>query len=76
MDETEELPDLSGVISLAGFDFLEYLEQEQLILKPRMEELGYSSIVFAMGEEDDFGPLTRIVQCVDPEGNDKTFFYG
>lgn len=76
MDEEEELPDLSDEISFEGFNFEEYFEQEQLILKPRMEEKGYSSIVFAMGEEDELGMLTRVVQCVDAEGNDRMFTYG
>jgi hypothetical protein len=77
MDEDEEeFADLWDVISSEGFDFNDYAEHEQIILKPRLEEKGYSSIVFAMGEEDSFGPLTRVVQCVDAQGNDTTFVYG
>lgn len=75
MDDEQELLNLEDEISFEGFDFEEYVEHEQIILKPRMEAKGYSNIVFAMEEEDEFGPLVRRVQCVDAEGNDKTFTY-
>jgi hypothetical protein len=75
VDEEEEYPNLEDEISFEGFDFAEYVEHEQIILKPRMEAKGYSSIVFAMGEEDELGPLIRLVQCVDADGNDKVFMY-
>lgn len=75
VDDEEEYQNLEDEISFEGFDFAEYLEHEQVILKPRMEAKGYSSIVFAMLEEDEFGPLIRVVQCVDAEGNDRTFTY-
>lgn len=76
VQEEVELPNLWDVISSDGFNYNDYAENEQSIIKPRLEEKGYSSIIFAMGEQDSFGPLTRIVQCIDSEGNDCQFFYG
>ena len=71
-------PDLADIISFEGFSFesSKYITEELEILQPRMEALGYKEIVFFPGEVDSFGPLTRLVMCINPDGNQVTFIYG
>jgi hypothetical protein len=71
-------PDLTKVISFEGFSFANqtYAEQELKILQPRLEALGYTKIIWMMGESDSFGPLTRLCSTIDPLGYPITFFYG
>jgi hypothetical protein len=67
---------LYEVISMDGFDYNLFIRDEKEILKPRLEEKGYTDIQFFMGEQDSFGPLSRICYCKDPDGNIKAFIYG
>jgi hypothetical protein len=71
-------PDLANVISFEGFDYDAgtYQEQERELLQPQLEALGYTEIVWFPGEVDSFGPLTRLVMCINPDGNVVTFIYG
>ena len=68
--------ELDEVISFDGFVFADYWNGEQNLLKPRLEELGYTNIRFYNGEADSFGPLMRVCECVDPEGNSRKYYYG
>lgn len=68
--------DLYEVISFAGFDWNKYRQGEEDILKVRLERKGFTGIVFKMGEQDSFGPLTRICLCFDSEGKRRRFIYG
>lgn len=69
--------DLYKIISFEGFTFsrYNYIKEEQELLKPRLEELGFSEIEFEMGESDSFGPLSRFCTCVDAFGNKRAFIY-
>lgn len=53
----------------------EYYLWEDNIAKPALEALGYKDIVFADGERDSFGPLTRIVYAKKDDISIK-FIYG
>lgn len=66
---------LSEVIDMRDFSFDEYWSQENLLVKPRLEELGFNNVHFLDGERDSFGPLTRIVRCWK-EGKKHQFIYG
>jgi hypothetical protein len=68
--------DLYEIISMDGFDYAMFFRDEQNILKPRLEKAGYKEIVFVMGEQDSFGPLTRVVVCTDKDDNRCYFIYG
>jgi hypothetical protein len=70
--------DLTKIISFQGFSFANatYHEQEVKILQPRLEALGYTKIIWMMGESDSFGPLSRLCSVIDPNGDPVTFFYG
>ena len=78
MSSEEGYPDLTEVISFAGFSFANatYHEQELKILQPRLEALGYTKIIWMMGEQDSFGPLTRLCSVISPDGKPITFMYG
>lgn len=59
-----EYKDLNDVIPnevWKNFSFSEYYRDEKRILKPALENAGYTNITFIMGERDSFGPLSRIV---------------
>lgn len=74
----EVYTELHKVISMKGFDYLRtsYILQEETILQPRLEELGYTNIKWLMGEYDSFGPLTRLCEATSPEGSKVMFIYG
>ena len=57
------------------FDFSSYYEGEEQIMKPRLEKLGYSRVVFRMGEQDSFGPLSRLVYA-EKDGQTYQWYYG
>jgi hypothetical protein len=52
--------ELEDIISFEGFTFQDWRNGELEILQPRLQAAGYYNIKWAMGEEDSFGPLTRI----------------
>jgi hypothetical protein len=58
-----------------GFSYADYRNGEQKILKPALEKLGYYNIAFYMGEQDSFGPLSRVVFAYK-DGVRFTFIYG
>ena len=66
------------LISFDGFEWNSktYFEQERTILQPRMEALGYSEIIWLNGEQDSFGPLTRVCRAFDRKGDLHWFVYG
>lgn len=56
-------PDLS-------FGLSTYREEERTLATPALEAAGYSiQGDWFDGERDSFGPLTRCVHAVDPDGN-------
>lgn len=69
---------LMELISFDGFDFSNegFLKSEQDIIKPQLEEMGFTNIFFRAGESDSFGPLTRVVQATTFQGKVVWFFYG
>jgi hypothetical protein len=78
--EQEEPPakyeNLDRIISFQNFDHDQYRYGEEHILKPQLEELGYTDIQFKMGESDSWGPLTRLCSARDSSGTKRWFFYG
>jgi hypothetical protein len=77
MAETEvEYEDLPDGISLKGFNWKYYRISEEDVLRPQFDAQGFRGVTFRMGEADSFGPLTRIVQCFDKDGNARKFIYG
>lgn len=70
--------DLGDVIGekMAGFSCSDWREGERTILKPALEELGYTDVSFYMIEQDSFGPLSRGVIARDKDGKRVRFYYG
>lgn len=75
--------DLKDIISFEGFDYDHYQRDEQAILKPRMQEHGYSHIMFY---EEVVGD-TVLRKCkatasgaafslIGAEGKEFVFYYG
>jgi hypothetical protein len=71
-----EYKDLQDVIDFTGFKHDMYRTGEQAILQPQLEALGYTHIKWSMGEEDSFGPLTRVCMARDKNGVVSWFVYG
>lgn len=72
----ENFGELYDHIDMTGFDYGKYREHEQSILKPRLEEKGFTDIKFIPGETDSFGPLSRGVRMTNKDGNRGTAWYG
>lgn len=72
----EEYEDLYEIISFEDFEFEKWYLHEDMILRPRLEDLGFWAIVFKPGETDSFGPLTRVVTAIDSNGSRRQFIYG
>lgn len=49
---------------------------ERDVAKPHIEAAGYRHVTFHMGEADSFGPLSRIVRAIGPDGEKKEWMYG
>lgn len=45
-------------------------------VKHYLEAQGWTEIRFVDGVRDSFGPLTRIMYGYDPNGNERSLFYG
>ena len=71
---------LGDIISFARFHFnvstSKIIQQEKEILEPQLLDLGYTDITWWMGEQDSFGPLSRLCKAIDKKGNEVTFIYG
>jgi hypothetical protein len=69
--------DLFTYLDLDGgaFDHRDYHQEEQTKIKPALERKGFTMISFSMGEQDSFGPLSRIVRGV-LNGKGYLFIYG
>lgn len=76
--DEEEYEELSNVISLDDITFgpHTYGDEELDILQPRLVAVGYTEIVWSMGERDAFGPLSRVCTCRDAAGEVRKFVYG
>lgn len=48
---------------------------EDVIVRPRLEAIGYYAINFHPSEANMFGPETRIVTCLDQNGKFRSFIY-
>ena len=48
---------------------------EDVIVRPRLEALGFYAINFHPSEANMFGPDTRIVTCLDQDNNFRSFIY-
>lgn len=72
-EETEELYD---VISLDGLNLHTLGENEDAIIRPRLEEQGFYAIHFENCAVNKFGVLSRIVTCIDYNGKYRKFIYG
>jgi hypothetical protein len=72
-EETEELYD---VISLDGLSYGSWEENEDIIIRPRLEEAGFYAIHFEDCAVDKFGVVTRVVTCIDNNGTFRKFIYG
>lgn len=76
--DVPEYEELSNVISLDGIRFMPhtYLDEELNVLQPRLMALGYTEIVWSMGDRDSWGPITRICTARDAVGEIRSFIYG
>ncbi|MET0467097.1 MAG: hypothetical protein ABW007_28330 [Chitinophagaceae bacterium] len=76
----EAYQNLGDIISFAKFHFnvptSSIVRQEIEILEPQLVDLGFTDIVWEMGEEDSFGPLSRLCHTKNPDGKEVTFIYG
>jgi hypothetical protein len=62
-------------LDAVAFDFSNYAEQEQTILKPALERKGFTRVAFFMGEQDSFGPLSRGIRAWKGDKS-YVFYYG
>lgn len=71
---------LGDIISFARFHFnvptSKIIQQEKEILEPQLIALGYTNISWWMGEEDAFGPLSRLCRATNNHGDEVEFIYG
>jgi hypothetical protein len=63
-------------INWSEFSFAEYYKAEKEILEPQLAALGYKDMKWSTGERDSFGPLSRVCECMDSEGNTVKLIYG
>ena len=75
-DEANDLFTFLDAIETVNFRFENYLDGEDKLLRPALEQRGFTNVCFGMLEEDSFGPLTRECVAVDPSGKTVRFFYG
>lgn len=75
-EESVSYVDLTDVVNFEGFDWEKYYEGERDILQPQLEALGYIRFEWGMGEQDSFGPLSRMCKALNTEGKVAWFFYG
>jgi hypothetical protein len=61
--------------AMEKFSFGNYYNDEEKVIKPALEKLGYSNIRFSMGEYDSFGPLSRVITAIK-NGQTVTLVYG
>lgn len=52
-----------------------YVKFEDLIIRPKLEEEGYYGINFHPSEANMFGPNTRVITCLDQDGEFCSFVY-
>lgn len=72
---TEFRGSLEDVIDFTDFNYANWWDGEDKILKPQLESLGYTNIRFSPGETDTYGPLTRMCYA-DLNGARLEFCYG
>lgn len=74
-ENAEDLFKVLGNERVKDFSFERYIEGEEKILKPALEQLGYNNVSFYMEERDSFGPLIRGCTAYK-DGQKHWFFYG
>ena len=58
-------------------DYTSYYDSEQNKLTPAIEKAGYQVIGgWSTSEGDSFGPLSRSLRAINPEGRQVKIFYG
>lgn len=67
---------LFELVSFEGFHFHKKEADEQRILMPQLQRLGYTNIEFDSNHDGYFEPQVRICRCVDKEGNPHRYYYG
>ena len=72
--EYESLDDFC--IDWSKFKYSDYYKSEQDLIKPVLQNSGFTHVQFSMGEYDSFGPLTRVVIAKDNNGRVHKFVYG
>lgn len=75
-DPPTEYIHLETLIDFDTFDYDHWRTHEITKLQPQLEYLGYSDIVWSMGEVDSFGPLIRVCKAKDRNGQVIHFIYG
>lgn len=75
LDDEGDYESLLDVISMHEFEFEHWPVHEERIIRPQLEAKGYTDIFFKTGERDHTLVLSRIVVCVDPDGNIHRFIY-
>lgn len=68
--------DIEEILDFKDFSFADWYNGEKNILTPQLQKLGYSNIRWSMGEQDSFGPLSRVVTMTDSSGQVFTGWYG
>lgn len=70
--------DLSSIISISGVDVFQWRDHEESILRPRLEEAGFTQIFFENlpGVRDGLGFVSRVVNAYDSSGNFRQMIYG
>ncbi len=77
IEPVKEYYSLMDIIDFKEFRFDHtYREQEKELLQPQLEALGYNVIKWVPGEQDCFGPLTRLCQTSRGSGEHIWFVYG
>lgn len=69
---TDHYEALQDYISFEGFSYAIYYYGEQHLLQPQLEAIGYINVTWLPGEQDDFGPLSRVCRA---EKDGKTFWF-
>lgn len=53
-----------------------YLDWEKTVHRYVVQTFKWGGVKFSTGEQDSFGPLSRIMTCLDNEGRRRYFIYG
>jgi hypothetical protein len=68
--------DLYDILPNLKINFQKYWESEESIITPALKSAGYTLNSWYTGEGDSFGPLSRCIRAVDPNGDNIIIIYG